>query len=146
MARAFPLAGLLRLRRLQEEAAAGRLAAANISLRETTDSHARTLQTLADSPLAVTDSATLAAVAAARASSRAMLTDLAALGVRRAADAAQAQTAFSAARAESVGLEKLESRHAVEVAAEDLRTEQTALDELAGTAWQRRQKEANEWA
>lgn len=146
MARAFPLAGLLRLRRLQEEAAAGRLAAANTRLRETSNTQARTLQALADSPLAVTDGATLAAVAAARASSRAMLTDLAVLGVQHAADAAQAQSAFSAARAESVGLEKLEARHAGEVAAEDLRTEQTALDELAATAWQRRQKEANEWA
>ncbi|WAP51668.1 flagellar FliJ family protein [Arthrobacter sp. ATA002] len=142
MNRTFPLAGLLRLRRLQEEAAAGKLAAANARVRETSAEHAGVYQALTESPLAATDSATLHAVSAARASSRAMLADLAALGSRHAAEAAAAQAAFSAARAESVGLEKLEARHAGVVAAEDLRAEQTVLDELAGTAWQRRQKEA----
>ena len=143
MTRAFPLAGLLRLRRLQEETAAAKLAAANARVRETSLVQAQAYQVLAESPLAATDSATLSAVAAARASSRAMLADLAAAGIRRSADAEGAQSAFHAARAESVGLEKLEARHAGEAAAEDLRAEQTVLDELAGSAWQRRQKETN---
>lgn len=142
MSRLFPLAGLLRLRKLQEEAAAGQLAAANALVRETEEEQAEAYQSLRDSALSATDSATLHAVAAARASSRAMLADLAALGTRQAADAAAAQTAYSAARAGSVGLEKLEARHAEGLAAEDQRAEQTVLDELAGTAWQRRQKEA----
>lgn len=143
MTRAFPLAGLLRLRKLQEESAAAKLAAANASLRETTKIQAQAYQSLAESSTAATDSVTLYALAAARASSRAMLSDLAALGTRRSADADTAQAAFHSARADSVGLEKLEARHKVEAAAEDLRAEQTVLDELAGTAWQRRQKEAN---
>ncbi|GAA3291226.1 flagellar FliJ family protein [Arthrobacter citreus] len=142
MSRVFPLAGLLRLRRLQEEAAAAKLAAANTRVRETADEQAEAYLSLTESPVMATDSATMHAVAAARASSRAMLADLAALGSRLESDAAAAQTVYSAARAESVGLEKLEARHAGFVAAEDLRTEQTVLDELAGTAWQRRQKEA----
>lgn len=143
MARSFPLAGLLRLRRLQEESAAGRLAAANARLREAGEGQARMIQALAASPVAATDSATLRTLAAARSSSRAMLADLHALHAQSTAAAAAASTDFQLARAESVGLEKLEARHADEVAAEDLRSEQTVLDELAGTAWQRRQKEAN---
>ena len=143
MSRAFPLAGLLRLRRLQEDSAAGKLAAANARVRETTAVQAQAYQALLDSPAAVMDGATLSAVAAARASSRAMLADLAALSALRAEEAGAARADFHAARAESVGLEKLETRHAGEVAAGDLRTEQTVLDELAGTAWQRRQKESN---
>lgn len=143
MTRAFPLAGLLRLRRLQEEAAAAKLAAANAQVQETSHVQAQAYQVLAQSPLAATDSATMCAIAAARASSRAMLADLAALGIRRTADADTAQAAFYSARADSVSLEKLEARHVLEAAAEDLRAEQTVLDELAGNAWQRRQKEAN---
>lgn len=143
MTRAFPLAGLLRLRRLQEEAAAGKLAAANARIRATSEVQAGAYLALTETSTAATDSATLHAVAAARASSRAMLADLAALGTRQAGEAAAAQAAFSSARADSVGLEKLEARHAGEIAAEDQRTEQTVLDELAGTAWQRRQKEAS---
>lgn len=143
MTRAFPLAGLLRLRRLQEETAAAKLAAANARVQETSRLQAQAYQELAQSSMAATDSTTLYAVAAARASSRAMLADLAALGVRRTAEADTAQAAFHSARADSVGLEKLEARHQVEAAAEDRRTEQTILDELAGSAWQRRQKEAN---
>lgn len=143
MTRAFPLAGLLRLRKLQEETAASKLAAANARVREAGAVQAQAYEELAQSPVAAADSAALYAVAAARASSRAMLAELAAVGTRRTAEAETAQTAFRSARADSVGLEKLEARHAVEAAAEDRRTEQTVLDELAGSAWQRQQKEAH---
>ena len=143
MVRAFPLAGLLRLRRLQEESAAGKLAAANALVRETSEVQAQAYQVLADLPMAGTGGVTMHAVAAARASSRAMLADLAALGASRSADAETARLAFHSARAESVGLEKLEARHAQETAVEELRSEQLVLDELAGNSWQRRQKESN---
>ncbi|WP_231556235.1 hypothetical protein [Cryobacterium sp. MLB-32] len=78
-------------------------------------------------------------MAAARASSRSMLADLDALGQGHLATLAQAQSVFDAARAESIGLEKLEARHSAAVAAADLRAEQIVLDEIASTRWHRDQ-------
>lgn len=142
MARDFPLAGLLRLRRLQQDSAAGSLAAANAKLRRSTEARSDAYDSLAASPVEAADAATLHAIAAARASSRSMLADLLAAESLDNAAANTAQAEFHAARARSVGLEKLEAKHADTLAAEDLRTEQTVLDELAGTTWHRRQKEA----
>ncbi|MCQ1951182.1 MULTISPECIES: flagellar FliJ family protein [Arthrobacter] len=145
MSRAFPLAGLLRLRQLQQDRAAGELAAANVRMRETHEARAEaynaleTSQTLSDA----VDAATMNAIAAARASSRSMLADLNALGTRHTAEVEAARAEFSSARARSVGLEKLEGKFVEAEAAEDLRAEQTILDELAGSAWHRRQKEAH---
>ena len=72
-----------------------------------------------------------------------MLADLLASEQLKDAAVNTAQAEFQAARARSVGLEKLEAKHSDAVAVEDLRTEQNVLDELAGTAWHRRQKEAS---
>ncbi|MDM7990883.1 flagellar FliJ family protein [Arthrobacter sp. zg-Y877] len=143
MSRTFPLAGLLRLRQLQQDRAAGELAAANVRMRETREARAEAYNTLETSLSEAVDVSTMNAIAAARSSSRSMLADLAALGTRHAAEVEAARAEFSSARARSVGLEKLEAKFAEAEAAEDLRTEQTILDELAGTAWHRRQKEAN---
>jgi flagellar FliJ protein len=73
----------------------------------------------------------------ARASSRSMLSDLAALSALAEADTAQAREDFQAARARTVGLEKLEEKHTAAVMAEDLRAEQIVLDEIASASWQR---------
>ncbi len=143
MARTFPLAGLLRLRQLQQERAAGELAAANARDKDARRARSEAYAALEASAVDAVDASTLHAIAAARASSRSMLADLEALGARRTAEVEAARNEFSAARARSVGLEKLEGKYAEAEAAEDLRTEQTILDELAGTAWHRRQKEAN---
>lgn len=143
MARTFPLAGLLRLRQLQQDRAAGELAAANAREQETRQARAEAYDALEHSNSQAMDAVTMNAIAAARASSRSMLADLNALGTRRTAEVEAARAEFSAARARSVGLEKLEGKYAAAEAAEDLRTEQTILDELAGSAWHRRQKEAN---
>ncbi|MCC3276458.1 MULTISPECIES: flagellar export protein FliJ [unclassified Arthrobacter] len=143
MPRTFPLAGLLRLRQMQQERAAGELAAANVREKETVQARTEAYSALESSNSQAMDSATLIAIAAARASSRSMLADLNALGARRTAEVEAARAEFSAARARSVGLEKLEGKYAAAEAAEDLRTEQNILDELAGSAWHRRQKEAN---
>ncbi|MDK1328773.1 flagellar FliJ family protein [Arthrobacter sp. zg-Y1143] len=143
MPRTFPLAGLLRLRQMQQERAAGALAAANVREKETVQARTEAYSALESSNSQAMDSATLIAIAAARASSRSMLADLNALGTRRTAEVEAARAEFSAARARSVGLEKLEGKYAAAEAAEDLRTEQNILDELAGSAWHRRQKEAN---
>ncbi|KPN18255.1 flagellar FliJ family protein [Arthrobacter sp. Edens01] len=142
MGRDFPLAGLLRLRRLQQDSAAGNLAAANAALRRSSEARSEAYDSLAATPLEAADAATLTAIAAARASSRSMLADLLAAEALESAAVNSAQAEFQAARARSVGLEKLETKHSDAVAVEDLRTEQNILDELAGTAWHRRQKEA----
>lgn len=143
MGRNFPLAGLLRLRRLQQDSAAGTLAAANADLRRAAEARIEAYGSLAATPLEAADAATLNAIAAARASSRSMLADLLASEQLKDAAVNTAQAEFQAARARSVGLEKLEAKHSDAVAVEDLRTEQNVLDELAGTAWHRRQKEAS---
>ena len=137
MARTFPLAGLLRLRQIEKEHAASDLAAANALRRDAGAQQARAIAALHNVSIETTDAASLFAVAAARASSRSMLADLAALAERAEQEAAEAQAAFTAAKARSVGLEKLESRHRAEVVARDLTAEQAAIDEAATGAWAR---------
>ncbi|WP_209561742.1 flagellar FliJ family protein [Frigoribacterium sp. PvP032] len=142
MARTFSLLGLLRLRHAQQDQAAGRLAEANDRLRDAADRRLAAKRTLDDGPAQVTDAAMLSAIAASRASSRGMLAELDAVTARRRAEADEAQAEFQAARRAAIGLEKLEAAHAVEAAAEDLRTEQAALDEIAGQSWRVREAEA----
>lgn len=139
MGRDFSLAGLLRLRHIQEEQAASDLAAANARLRENFNRRTRTREALGDSNTSVTNTAALLAVAAARSSTRSMLAELEAAGQERAGEVAEAQDAFQSARAQSIGLEKLEGKHREAVAAEDLRLEQGVLDEIASTSWHRDQ-------
>ncbi|GAA0963637.1 flagellar FliJ family protein [Frigoribacterium faeni] len=131
MARPFSLIGLLRLRHAQQGQAAATLADANERLREASDRRMAARRTLDDGPIEVTDAAMLSALAAARASTRGMLTELDAVTERRRADADAAQLAFNEARRAALALEKLEAKHADEVAADDLRTEQSVLDEIA---------------
>ncbi|MFF1572694.1 hypothetical protein ACFVWR_08110 [Leifsonia sp. NPDC058292] len=137
MARAFPLAGLLRLRQIEKDHAASDLAAANAFRRDADDRQVRAIAALHNVSVEATDAASLFALAAARASSRSMLADLAALTDRAEREAAEAQAAFGDAKARAVGLEKLETRHNDGVAAHDLSTEQAAIDEVATGAWVR---------
>jgi flagellar FliJ protein len=141
MSRPFSLAGLLRLRHLEQDQAAGDLAAANARLRATATRIDETRAALEHLPLNPTGADTLYAIAAARASSRSMLAELAALdGVAQQA-AATARADFEAKKAASASLEKLEGRHGVSAAAEDLHAQQTVIDEIASTGWHRRQGE-----
>lgn len=140
MARLFPLAGLLRLRRLQKDRAAGELAAVNSRLYENSARAARARSSLGATSADVTSTESLYALAAARASSRSMLEDLAALGEGHRVDAGRAQSVFDAARATAASLEKLEHRHTDVVAVEELHAEQIRLDEIAGTTWHRNRK------
>ena len=135
MKRAFSLTGLLRLRHLQQDEAAGALAAANRNATENTAARTESHTSMANIPLSATTSAALNAMAAARASSRSMLADLDGLGRNYAVAVGEAQKAFDIARAQSIGLEKLETRHAAAWNAEELHGEQTALDEIASTRW-----------
>ncbi|MCJ1713038.1 flagellar FliJ family protein [Curtobacterium sp. VKM Ac-2922] len=133
MARTFPLAGLLRLRHAEQDRAAATLATANDRVREAADARIAARRTLEDSATAmpIEDAATLSAVAAARAATRGMLRELDVVAEHRRADAEHAQGEYSAARRSALGLEKLEEQHTVAARAEELRTEQNALDEIA---------------
>lgn len=137
MARAFALSGLLRLRQIEKEHAASDLAAANAFRRTAAERQARAIAELHAVPADATDAGTMFALAAARASSRSMLSDLSALAAQAEAQTAEAQAAFTEAKKRAVGLEKLEARHLAEVAAGDLAAEQAAVDEIATGAWLR---------
>ncbi len=138
MARSFPLAGLLRLRRMEEEQAAGSLSDANA---RTSALRARKSVLHLDLERTVSEAATAEALqlaAIARASARSMLADLQTATAEQESETLRAEVAFRDARTHSVGLEKLENKHSNAVAAEDLRVEQRALDEVATGAWHRR--------
>jgi len=131
MARVFSLIGLLRLRHAQQGQAAATLADANERLREASDRRMAARRTLDDGPVEVSDAAMLSAIAASRASTRGMLSELDAVAERRRGEADEAQRAFNDARRAALALEKLEAQHAATTAADDLRAEQTVLDEIA---------------
>ncbi len=137
MARSFQLAGLLRLRQIEQEHAASDLAAANARVHDAAARQARARAALREVPTEVTDAVSMFAVAAARASSRSMLADLTVLAAQRDSEASSAQAAYTAAKTRAVGLEKLEARHVADEVAEDLHREQTAIDEIATTSWRR---------
>lgn len=138
MSRAFTLAGLLRLRHLQRDQAAGDLAVAHARLRATSARIDETWAALEHLPSGPTGSDTLYAIAAARSSTRSMLAELAALGTAAQHAMGDAQREFDARKAASVSLEKLQGRHEATVAAADLHAEQTVIDEIASTGWHRR--------
>jgi len=142
MTRPFSLAGLLRLRHLQQDQAAGDLAVANARLRATATRIDETRATLEHLPINATGADTLYAIAAARASSRSMLAELTALDAVAQQGVVDAQREFEAKKSAAVSLEKLEGRHGDLAAAEELHAEQTVIDEIASTGWHRRLGEA----
>jgi flagellar FliJ protein len=131
----FGLAGLLRVRGLAEQRAAGDLAAANRDLDTIRVRGSRARAALAGAGHDPADAAGLAAIVAARSSLHALLGDLASLHDRAALGAAEARVAHHAARAETVSLEKLHQRHLAAEHADELRAEQAALDEIAIQGW-----------
>ena len=137
MASQFSLAGLLRLRHAQEDQAAGNLAAANLKRAQNAQSESKTRTALGGTPSDATSTEALHALAAARASTRSMLADLAALGRQHEAAARNAQLAFDSARKQSLSLEKLEIKHNDAVTADELKAEQLILNEIATTSWHR---------
>lgn len=144
MGKVFPLAGLLRLRRQQQEQAAAELAAAHARLRAASTRRARARAALELSTSSVHDSATLGALAAARASSRSMLADLDALRGRFEEEAGEATRDYTGARLKALPLEKLEAKHDEAARVAELRAEQSVLDELAATAWHRKQQKGDD--
>jgi flagellar FliJ protein len=133
MARQFRLAGLLRLRQVQQEQAASDLAAANAKARDNAAKQNRARAALGGTGADATSSNVLYAIAAARSSSRSMLAELEAVDTRNQAQVAEAAAAYAAARARSLGLEKLEVRHNETEDGADLAAQQAVVDEIAST-------------
>lgn len=137
MARSFPLAGLLRLRQVQQDQAAIDLSVANARVVEGTARQRRARSSLGATSSEATSASVLYAVAASRAASRSMLAELQALDCDHRASLEVANTAFTDARARSIGLEKLEVRFDDAVANGMLVAEQAVLDEISSTRWHR---------
>ncbi|MEO7123787.1 MAG: hypothetical protein ABI400_11855 [Lacisediminihabitans sp.] len=135
MSRQFSLVGLLRLRHLQQDEAAGKLASANARLDATSVQRNRARAALGAARSDATSTETLYAMAAGRVSMRSMLADLDAMYAQQDAAAAAAQEVFGDARAKAIALEKLETKHIETVMAEELRAEQNVIDEIASTTW-----------
>ncbi|MEO6944434.1 MAG: flagellar FliJ family protein [Lacisediminihabitans sp.] len=135
MNKQFSLAGLLRLRHLQQDEAAGQLASANARLDGTSVERNRARAALGATRTDVTSTESLYAMAAGRASLRSMLADLDSMICQQQNEATRADDAFKQARAHAMALEKLETKHVKAVKVEELRSEQATLDELVGVAW-----------
>jgi flagellar FliJ protein len=126
----FNLAGLLRLRRTEEDIAGAELARINHRLRENDRIDHRARLALAGYGEEATSTETLRAIAASRQSSAVALAELRATREQINTEQQDAQSKYTTARTRSVSLEKLEERHRERMFAEDLRAEQAALDEL----------------
>lgn len=131
MTRAFSLAGLLRVRGIQERQAAQRLSRAVIDAQHT-EARDRALRAhLAAEGAEAVDVRSLAALAAARVAGRSLLADLTALAQVQQEEVASARTEHSAARRSVRGLDRLAEAHAARLRAADLHAEQVELDEIA---------------
>jgi flagellar FliJ protein len=133
MAAPFRLAGLLRLRQVQQEQAASDLASANARARASTLQRGRARAALGGVTTEVTSSVVLYAIAAARSSSRSMLAELDAVDFRTRAEVEEAAAAYAEARTRSLGLEKLEARHIQTEGEADVAAQQAAVDEISST-------------
>ena len=118
---------------MQQDQAASDLAAANDRARESAARQNRVRATLGGVGVDATSSNVLYAIAAARSSSRSMLAELTAVESRDRAAVDDAAAAYARARARSLGLEKLETRHNETRTTEDLAADQSAIDEIAST-------------
>lgn len=131
MTRGFSLAGLLRVREIQERAAAQRLSRAVIDARHTEarDRHLRSA--LAGEGTDAVDVRSLAALAAARSAGRSMLAELTALAEVQSQSVDEARAEHADARRAMRGLDRLADAHAVRERTDELRVEQAELDEIA---------------
>lgn len=132
MSGAFRLAGLLRLRRTQEELAAADLARAN-AWREAAERRRReTAEMLAGSALPqIGEGLAWTAAVAGRAALGGMVMESRTALASADATAQAAARRWAAARTSATTLEKLQDRHAVALRAAEAHAEQLALDETA---------------
>ncbi|MBT2494976.1 MULTISPECIES: hypothetical protein [Microbacterium] len=130
MTRSFSLAGLLRVREIQERAAAQRLSRAVLDARHT-EARDRSLRAhLSGAGSEAVDVRSLAALAAARVAGRTLLSDLTVLAELQEQTVDQARAEHSEARRAMRGLDRLAQAHAVRVRAAELHAEQAELDEI----------------
>lgn len=132
MSRPYRLAGLLRLRRLEEDQAAADLATANAARRAALVRQSRSDDALADHDFdPATDVGAWRSAVAIRASLRSLAVESAAASSMAATEVHQREMAWADARRRAVPLEKLAERHEEAEMIEDLRQEQIVLDEIA---------------
>ncbi|MGX5697753.1 flagellar export protein FliJ [Agromyces soli] len=127
----FRLDGLLRVRRAQEERTASVLAARTARLRDSEALRSRAMRELAAFGEPGTTLEALRAVAAARASSEAMLAELRLAGARLEDEVDEARLALGEARRRVRTLERLEQAHRSAEQEAELKHEQNRLDEIA---------------
>ncbi|MEV4734957.1 MULTISPECIES: hypothetical protein [unclassified Microbacterium] len=126
----FTLSGLLRVRGAQERVAAEDLSRASAERARAEAAEQSAVTSLAEISDRIDDSATLLAMAAARAAGRSTLSDLQALVEMRRVSEGEAKAAHVEARRDLKGLERLEEAHRVDEMRQELATEQAALDEI----------------
>lgn len=132
MERTFRLAGLLRLRRLEEERAAAALAAANAEARRAEATRDERVNVMAGTVFPRhADEGLWRTAVAARASLTALVGEAEVLAEVAARRGELATQDWSAARSRVSMLDKLAERHEASVRAEDNRVEQQLLDEAA---------------
>lgn len=132
MNRAFRLQGLLNLLHLQEEQAAGRLAAAHAQLHQAEQDVADSRRSLGTATLEQVSSAQAMALAAAqRQGARMQIAEKEAQKTYAQEIVGRRQGEWSVKRRQAATLEKLETKHVAAMTAEDLAKEQLVLDELA---------------
>jgi len=130
--RSFRLAGLLRLRALQEEQAAAALALANADAGRAGEHHQETRNVMAGTVFPDHGNENTWRAAVADRAAMASLVGDAAIAVQVATRRSELAAAeWTAARTSVATLDKLEDRHDAVVRAEDERTEQLVLDEAA---------------
>lgn len=127
--RAFRLQGLLNLRHLQEEQAAGHLATAHADLNRADRQLGEARKRLGS--MKATTGANLAVAAAMRNAARVQIQEGIARREYAQAVVEQRQQEWMGAKRRAATLEKLENRHNEAVIADDLHKEQVVLDELA---------------
>ncbi|MEE2815305.1 MULTISPECIES: hypothetical protein [unclassified Microbacterium] len=131
MTRSFSLAGLLRVRSIQERAAAQELSRAVIEENQTRTRERHLRAALAATDSDAVDVRSLAAMAAARVAGRSMLADLESLAQVQQQAVSDAQSSHSEVRREVRGLDRLAAAHLARMQADALRAEQHELDEIA---------------
>ncbi|SDC84661.1 flagellar FliJ protein [Sanguibacter gelidistatuariae] len=132
MSRPYRLAGLLRLRKLQEDQAASDLAVANAARRAALDRQSAAEGALADHGFdPVTDVGAWRSAIASRVALRGLVLEASVAAEVAATEVNQRELAWADARRRAIPLEKLEERHEETEKIEDLRQEQIVLDEIA---------------
>ena len=131
MKRGFPLAGLLRIRGIQQRAAAAHLSRAAMEEQRTEARDRQLRAALTTSAETPGDIRTLAALAASRVAARSLLTDLDTLRRAQRAEVDAARAGLDDARRAERGIERLaDAFHERERARRDA-AEQAVLDEIA---------------